>query len=187
MFSRLYAPGSRMLELARDLFFRLVQRLPSLRDYVLQMKFKPMPRYADGLVLPATDTLAPGIVGRMFMQPLVETPDRAIVKLDEALGPWFAVIGIGTDPAAAMSPASRQFWDRLGARLVMVRSSRSAVAEVGKCTAVVEDVMGAFRDWHRARPRVRFVILRPDRYVAAVADRATLDAVTGELKALLGA
>ncbi|MBV5271631.1 MAG: 3-(3-hydroxyphenyl)propionate hydroxylase, partial [Afipia sp.] len=93
MFGRLYAPGSWALETARDLFFRLVQRLPQLRDYVLQMKFKPMPRYTEGLVIPTRDGTKDGVVGRMFMQPLVETADRRQVRLDDTIGPWFAVIG----------------------------------------------------------------------------------------------
>jgi len=187
MFGRLYAPGSRPLELVRDLFFRLVQRLPQLRDYVLQMKFKPMPRYTDGLVLPDGETAKDGIVGRMFMQPLIETQDRRHVRLDDALGPSFAVIAIGVDPMPAMSEASRVFWRSIGARFVEVRPSRSAPAPASAGVTVVEDLMGAFRDWRRARPEIRFVILRPDRYVAAVAGQHNLDQVTEKLRSLLEA
>jgi len=176
MFGRLYAPGSRILEVARDLFFRLVQHLPQLRDYVLQMKFKPMPRYTEGLVLDPGSGAGEAVVGRMFMQPLVETSDRRQVRLDDAIGPWFAVIGIGRDPAAAMSEPAQAFWRALGAALVEVRPSR---AEHGPSESVViEDLMGAFRDWRRLRPSIRFVILRPDRYVAAVGGDDDLDAVT---------
>lgn len=185
MFGKLYSPGSRALEIARDLFFRVVQRLPRLRDYVLQMKFKPIPRYTEGLVLPATDSTREGIVGRMFMQPLVETADRQQVKLDDALGPWFTVIGIGADPSTAMSADSRKFWADLGANLVQVRPSRSEEAAASDGVIVIEDVMGAFRDWRRARPTIRFIVLRPDRYVAAVAGDNELDSVSEQLRSLL--
>lgn len=186
MFGRLYAPGSWWLETVRDLFFRLVQRLPQLRDYVLQMKFKPMPRYGEGLVLPGSEGGGQdGVVGRMFMQPLVETADGRQVRLDETLGPWFAVIGLGRDPAAAMSAEARAFWASLGARLVEVRPSRAEPGPAGEGVTVVEDLMGAFRDWRRARPGVRFVVLRPDRYIAAVAGENGLDEVSLELQALL--
>lgn len=176
MFGRLYAPGSWLLETARDLFFRFAQRLPQLRDYVLQMKFKPMPHYSEGLVLPAHDAAGGDVVGRMFMQPQIETADGKHMRLDDAIGPWFAVLGIGRDPAAAMSDESRAFWQALGATLIEVRPSRSA-APPGQ-SVVIEDLLGAFRDWKRARPAVRFVILRPDRYVAAVSREGELDAVT---------
>ncbi|MBX9897576.1 MAG: bifunctional 3-(3-hydroxy-phenyl)propionate/3-hydroxycinnamic acid hydroxylase [Qipengyuania sp.] len=185
MFGRLYSPGSRALEVARDLFFRIVQRMPRLRDYVLQMKFKPIPRYTEGLVLPATDPTKEGIVGRMFMQPLVETADHRSVKLDDALGPWFTVIGIGADPSAAMSADSRKFWADIGANLVLVRPSRSEAAAVSDGVIVIEDLMGAFRDWRRARPAIRFIVLRPDRYVAAVAGDNELDSVSEQLRSLL--
>lgn len=184
MFGRLYAPGSWWLETARDLFFRLVQRLPQLRDYVLQMKFKPMPRYTEGLVLRAGKG-KDEVVGRMFMQPLVETADRRQMRLDDAIGAWFAVIGIGSDPAAAMADEMRAFWERLGATLIEVRPSRSEQTPSG--SVVVEDLMGAFRDWRRARPETRFVILRPDRYVAAVASEGELDAVTHKFRQLVQA
>lgn len=176
MFGRLYAPGSRLLEIVRDLFFRLVQHLPQLRDYVLQMKFKPMPRYTEGLVLDPGSSAGEAIVGRMFMQPLVETRDCRQVRLDDAIGPWFAVIGIGRDPAAAMSESARAFWRTLGATLVEVRPSRAEHRPSE--SVVIEDLMGAFRDWRRIRSSIRFVILRPDRYVAAVAYDDDLDAVT---------
>jgi 3-(3-hydroxy-phenyl)propionate hydroxylase len=175
------------LELARDLFFRMVRHMPSLRDYVLQMKFKPMPRYAEGVVLPGTDTAAQDVVGRMFMQPLVETAEGRQVKLDETLGPWFAVIGIGADPTAALSAASRAFWRDLGARIVLVRPSRAGVMAGGAVGDVtpIEDLMGAFRDWRRARPAIRYIILRPDRYVAAVAGDDDLNDVTDRFRTLL--
>ncbi len=185
MFGRLYAPGSRAMEFARDTFFRLVQRLPGLRAYVLQMKFKPMPYYTDGLVLSKSDGAAGRVVGRMFMQPLVETSDHRQVKLDDALGAWFAVIGIGHNPAAAMSEATRAFWTSLGAALVEVRPSRSDPRPAAAGVTVIEDLMGAFRDWRRAHPTIRFVILRPDRYVAAVAPDGSLDTITDEFRRLL--
>lgn len=184
IFGRLYAPGFWWLEKVRDLFFRLVQRLPQLRDYVLQMKFKPMPRYTEGLVLRAGEG-KDDVVGRMFMQPLIETADRRQTRLDDAIGPWFAVIGIGRDPAAAMADETRAFWETLEATLVEVRPSRSE--PTSSRSIVVEDLMGAFRDWRRARPETRFVILRPDRYVAAIASEGELDAVTQEFRQLVQA
>lgn len=185
MFGRLYAPGSRLMEFARDTFFRIVQRLPSLRDYVLQMKFKPMPCYTSGLVLANHPLSTTGGVGRMFMQPLVETADGRQVKLDDAIGPWFAVIGIGKDPSSAMSPETRAFWDSIGAKLVEVRPSRAEPAPASPGVETIEDVLGTFRDWRRARPGLRFVILRPDRYVAAVAGDDDLDRITADFRKLM--
>ncbi len=187
MFGRLYAPGSKVAEFARDTLFRLIQGLPNLRDYILQMRFKPMPRYTEGLVLHNAPVRKDSPVGRMFMQPMVETHDRRKLKLDDAIGPWFAVIGLNLDPAALMSPTDRAFWTGLGASLVCVRRSRSAPIPAAADTIVLDDLMGSFRDWQRQNPNDEIVILRPDRYVAATGRAAELDKITTQLRALMGA
>jgi len=183
MFGKLYAPGNRLAEFARDTLFRVIQGLPGLRDYILQMKFKPMPRYTEGLVLQRGPIAKDSPVGRMFAQPTVETADGRKVKLDDAIGPWFAVLGINRDPVESLSTEERAFWqDELGASLVFIRPSRSAPLAEPSGSVVIEDLMGSFRDWRRRNPGIDFVILRPDRYVAAVCSAADLDRVSAELR-----
>ncbi len=46
----MYRPHNAVTERFRDLVFRAVQAVPGGRDYVLQMKYKPMPRYVHGVV-----------------------------------------------------------------------------------------------------------------------------------------
>ena len=53
-------------------------------------------------------------------------------------------------------------------------------------SAVVEDVDGAFRDWLLKRPADNVIVLRPDRYVAAVCSLGGLERVTGRLRQILG-
>jgi 3-(3-hydroxy-phenyl)propionate hydroxylase len=50
---------------------------------------------------------------------------------------------------------------------------------------VVEDVDGAFRDWLLTRPGDEIIVLRPDRYVAALTDRAGFEATTAALRAVI--
>ena len=52
-------------------------------------------------------------------------------------------------------------------------------------TLVLDDVDGAFRDWLSAGPSQELIVLRPDRYVAAVCSRDGLGGVTRALRALL--
>ncbi len=194
-----YRPRNRLTEMFRDAFFDAIQRLPSVRDYFLQLRFKPMPRYTEGLVIhaavPAVDRsradAAPpksSPVGRMFMQPRVETADRRKLKLDDAIGPWFALIGINIDPAAYLDAEGRLFWQHLGARIVQVNKSRRGRAGLPSAdaqTLVLDDVDGAFRDWLMASPSEECIVLRPDRYVAAVCSRNELGAVTASMRSLL--
>ncbi len=186
---RFYRPRNRLTEMARDAFFDAIQRLPNVRDYVLQLRFKPMPRYTEGIVAhdgPTIDAGSP--VGRMFMQPRVETVERKAMKLDDALGPWFAVIGINVDPATCLDDATRAFWKQLGATLVQVVKSRRGTRGLAPSlpgTVVLDDVDGAFRDWLSSNPSREVIVLRPDRYVAAACQRDRLIEITRSLAARL--
>ncbi|WP_328591848.1 FAD-dependent monooxygenase [Candidatus Frankia alpina] len=204
----MYEPRNRFTERVRDAFFVGVQRIPGARDYILQMKYKPLPRYTEGAVLApaAPDKGSP--VGRMFGQPSVETADRLRMKLDDVIGPSFAVLGIGRDPAAALSAEGLAFWQALGALTIRVDPARtarrgapaedsaaaatpaagaaSALTDPRTGSLLVRDIDGAFRDLRLGRPADEIIILRPDRYVLAVCPAAELEATTRRLRALLG-
>jgi 3-(3-hydroxy-phenyl)propionate hydroxylase len=150
------------------------------------MKYKPMPRYVDGVVVPYAGPHADSAVGRMFIQPWVETMDGRRVRLDDELGRSFALIGIHVDPASALGASQAAWWQDIGARFVHVLAPRSGPhPEPAAGLTRVEDVDGAFRDWLLRRPGDCVLVLRPDRYVAAVCGRDGLDQVTTRLRALL--
>jgi 3-(3-hydroxy-phenyl)propionate hydroxylase len=135
---------------------------------------------------------ASSLVGRAFPQPSVETADRARVKLDDAVGGSFAVLGLTGDPLTVLSPESQKYWAELGAQFIRVSPSRTGLrtptdgaAEVSGAATVVYDIDGAFRDHLLERPGDEVVILRPDRYVAATCRTADLERVTRELRALI--
>ena len=190
LFGRIYAPRSRAMELARDVVFRLLRNLPAAHDWILQMRFKPMPRYVEGLVAPGPDDDGRhGLVGRLVPQPMVETAERQRLRLDDAIGDWFAILGLGHDPATLLAPGERAFWQGIGARLVMILPSRSPAARraADPATTVLEDVDGAFVEWRLRRPQDGFLVLRPDRYVAAAGAAAGLNAASAALRRQIGA
>lgn len=170
----------------RDRFMLAVRNLPSVRDYVLQMKFKPMPRYSRGVVLGAATPRLDERVGRMFVQPPVERADGAAVKLDEALGPGFALLAWQHDPGPALSAATRAELGRLGCRVLAAARSRGVQAMAMKASPspgveVLEDAENALHLWFAACG-ADWVLLRPDRYVAALGTRASM---AGELETFL--
>lgn len=183
-----YRPRNRFTEMLRDAFFDIVQSLPNVRDYILQLRFKPMPRYTEGLVHHPSAPGKASVVGRMFVQSFVETRDRQRLRLDDAIGNGFAVLGVNVDPGLHMSESDRAFWAKLGARIVQVNKSRSGgrhAPPTGEGTLLLDDVDGKFRDWSMDRPRERFIVLRPDRYVGAVCDLNGLADVTAAFRRLL--
>jgi 3-(3-hydroxy-phenyl)propionate hydroxylase len=187
---QMYRPRNIVTERLRDVGFRVAHKLPGGKEYILQMKYKPMPRYTNGVVAGVDESRKTDPVGRMFMQPEVETPNGRM-KFDDAVGDWFAVVGVGFDPYASLSEPDRQWWASIGARFVHVRPARSIPGPVVSATpghdvTEVEDVDGAFRDWKLARPHEEIIVLRPDRYVAATCNRTSFAATTASLRATLG-
>ncbi len=176
-----YKPHSRFTEFCRDQFFRLIRGLPGAKAYILQLKFKPMSRYEKGVVLPLSGKASrksrkENPVGRLFLQPSVED-DRGIRKLDDAIGPRFALIGIEQDPDEILDTDVRTALGEVDCQTVFIRPSKSIRHRPGKKSSslVAEDVHGKFRDWRLKHPEWRFLLLRPDRYVAAVTDAANLN------------
>jgi 3-(3-hydroxy-phenyl)propionate hydroxylase len=195
---QMYSPRSSMTERVRDVVFRGVQRVPGAKEYILQMKYKPMPKYVEGIVVPYRGTSPDAVVGRMFMQPDVENTAGERLRLDDCLGTDFAVIGVHTDASSALSAESEAWWRARSARFVSVLAQRGGPgpepgerrkrpsAVTGSPDIVVEDVDGAFRDWLLRRPGDEVIVVRPDRYVAAICTRSDFDRVTSVLRDLLG-
>lgn len=181
-FGAMLMPTSRTKAWLRDTFFSLIRLWPGVRDYVLQMRFKPMPTYQDGVVVPVGGSKA---VGRMIIQPDVEDAAGMRCKFDDVLGPWFAVVGWQVDPQAGLDVHDRKFWSDLGARFVQVRRSRCddmPSADAGNETACVQDIDNALADWFTANPG-SVVVVRPDRYIAAQFEPAQLTDVTRRFRA----
>lgn len=176
-FGAVLMPTNRVAAWLRDSFFSLARFAPALRNYVLQMRFKPMPSYTNGVVLPGT--LGTSVAtGRMIVQPDVETADGVRRKLDDILGPWFAIIGWRCDPLAHLSADDRSYWHALGVKFVQVSRSRSGVSREDRVDSAygsecVEDVDNVLAEWFHQHPGP-IVLVRPDRYVAAQTDVAGL-------------
>ncbi|CAM2190927.1 bifunctional 3-(3-hydroxy-phenyl)propionate/3-hydroxycinnamic acid hydroxylase [Burkholderia cepacia] len=182
-FGAMLMPTNRLVAFVRDRVLGLVRFAPGLKDYILQMRFKPMPSYTRGIVLPGGSDA----VGRMIVQPDVETADGVRRKLDDVLGPWFSIVGWQCDPQACLSDDDRAYWTSLGAAFVQVSRSRSGTSRARRVTSVhgsacVEDVDNALAAWfdRHAGP---LVVVRPDRYVAAQTDAVGMARATAAFQA----
>ncbi len=72
LFGAVLSQRNRFVAWLRDRFFLSIRNIPKVRDYVLQMKFKPMPRFTEGIVRNSGVAERDELVGRMFIQPQVE-------------------------------------------------------------------------------------------------------------------
>ena len=162
------APTSRTVAAARDLAFRAVNLSPALRDYVTDFRFKPMPRYTEGAIVPPRDPDAPSPIGVMLPQPRVALRSGDSVRLDDVIGAGWAVVAWGTDPYTMFSEESLAALRGIGATFIGVRPM-SQLAWTGQDrdeVTLVGDSSGALKTWFDSHD-MPVVLVRPDRFVAA--------------------
>ncbi|MCU1476755.1 MAG: putative 3-(3-hydroxyphenyl)propionate hydroxylase [Subtercola sp.] len=186
---KLYHPRNRVTEKLGNTLFRVAQKVPGGREYILQMKYKPVPRYTEGFVEIAGTPAKSSPVGRALPQPLVQLLDGSRVRFDDVLGQRIGVIALTGDVSEALS---LQMKERLQQHDVVVvqghvtpayrREGQSDPREHPSPAVIdVYDLEGGLRDLLLARPNDEVVIVRPDRYVAAVSTLADLDAALDRL------
>lgn len=182
----MYKPYNRVTETIRTWFFKSIKKLPGAREYILQLKFKPMSRYTEGIVIHEGKPAKNSPVGRLFLQPTVEQEGRAR-KLDDVIGPAFAIIGINQDPYGRLDATTRDALRSHGVHLVFVSPSKSIrhLPAANSTSLCIQDLSGKFRDWLLANPEWQFVVLRPDRYVAAVCSAEELPRIADRFIQLL--
>lgn len=182
------APPKRWQGLLRDGISWLLNYLPPAKRYFLEMRFKPMPQYRKGVLVPPETALKRLPVGRLFIQPKVLTEDGREVLLDEVIGANFAIIAWGTDPTWGLSAEQVAFWRNLGTRFIQVLPAvqMKGEREVDEAVIRIGDCSNRLKTWFGNYP-ASVVILRPDRFVAALAVPQTLGKVCSALRQALSA
>ncbi|OBG29041.1 3-(3-hydroxyphenyl)propionate hydroxylase [Mycobacterium alsense] len=171
MVGRVISPTDRRIATARDLIVRSASIVPSLKRYVLEMRFKPMPRYEQGAVVHSVDPQksrnADSPVGTLFIQPRVDTRTERNVLLDDVLGDWFAVLCWNNNPRKILGEEAFASWKAVGARFVALRPLTQLhwPGHDDPDVVVVGDRDGAVKAWFDTRPE-SVLFLRPDRCVA---------------------
>jgi 3-(3-hydroxy-phenyl)propionate hydroxylase len=168
---RVFSPTSKILAALRDVVFSILNRVPPVRDYVVQMRFKPMPKYTEGVVVPVRQAGRAGAsVGRLFIQPRVMLKDGSVVRLDDTIGYRFAIVAWAADPRIYMNKEAQAVWSQLDGATLVVRSPTELKADINDVepgSILVGDTNDALKEWF-VNEDVSVAILRPDRVVAAV-------------------
>lgn len=167
MVGRVISPTNRRVATARDLLVRSASIVPTLKRYVLEMRFKPMPRYEHGAVVHSAPHGAQSPVGTLFIQPRVDTRTQQDVLLDDVLGPWFAVLCWNNNPRKILGDAAFAKWKALGARFVALRPQTQLhwPGHDDPDVVIVGDRTGGLKSWFDVHSE-SVVFLRPDRCIA---------------------
>jgi len=190
---RILSPTNKVVASARDKIAAALNLVPAAKRWIAEGRYKPKPRFHVGALVQAVGPAAAGHpVGQMFPQPRVDTRTAQDVLLDDVLGNWFSVLVWGNDPRHVFDRNSLNTLTRLGVKLISVRPSTQLhwdaaptgdPREAAEVT-VIGDATGRLKSWFDTHP-VGFVIVRPDRYVAAAALAQHAASVTTSLAAAL--
>lgn len=177
MVGKVFNPPYRWLGTLRDGVTLVLNAFPAVKRYFLEMRFKPMPRFDRGAIVPSPVERKNSPVGRLFIQPQVRRGDGSVCRFDDVVGPNFAVVSWATNPACYLDAAERARWEKLGAVFISVKPDIQLGARpdpalgfsAGDLAGVVEvgDLQGRFKEWFGRHPE-SVVFLRPDRVVAAM-------------------
>lgn len=181
MAGHVLAPPKKWQGFVRDGIAYALNYIKPIKQYLLEMRFKPMPQYHDGVLI--QNKLKNSPVGKMFIQPKVELLSREQVLLDEIIGNDFAILAWGVDPQWGLSETSLQQWKKLGVKFIQVLPAVQLQNEKRKQydgVICVGDIGTDIRTWF-GRTNDSMVILRPDRFVAALAIPQSVDQISQAL------
>ena len=174
------APPKRWQGTLRDGVSWLLNYVPPVKRYFLEMRFKPLPQYTRCDLIVQREKGSP--TGKMLIQPQVLTDAGTTVLLDEVIGENFAIIAWGCDPTWGLTAAQITQWKNLGTRFIQVLPDVQlrAPSDAGDDVIRVGDSSGRLREWF-ARGNSSIALVRPDRFVAGVAIPQTVGQACDEL------
>lgn len=182
---RIMSPSSYLNGFLTQCAFLALNVWPPARDYVVQMKYKPKPRFSDGFMVADRKPARQTLVGRLFPQPRVDAGRGGPVLLDEVLGNRFALLVRSHDPGATFARLDHPLWQRLDiARVALLPPGTPRCETEGIAVAAETDgaVAAAFKGYED-----HALLLRPDHYVAAAIPLAAPDAAVRDIEALFAA
>ena len=161
---RIMMPRSRLQTALIQTGFRLTRFAPPLQAYFAQMKYKPKPFYRRGFLDPAAeDPATRKLVGRMLPQPLVETASGARVLLDDLLGDTFRLVAFGPAAQQLLADVATLDYQPLAILPSIYNPDPTLPVEA------VRDIHATMNPFIPPT-RTVFLLLRPDRYIAAASN-----------------
>lgn len=164
---RVISPTNARVASLRDGVIRAASVVPTLKRYILEMRFKPMPRYEQGAIAHVGPRSKTSPTGTLFIQPRVDTRDAQNLLLDDVIGSGFTVLSWNNDHRKLLGELAFARWKALGARFVAVRPLTQLhwTGQDDPDVVIVGDRTGALKSWFDAHAE-SVLFLRPDRCIA---------------------
>ncbi|MET4579979.1 bifunctional 3-(3-hydroxy-phenyl)propionate/3-hydroxycinnamic acid hydroxylase [Ottowia thiooxydans] len=172
---RIFVPGNALLRTLRNVAAPWISRIPSLRNYIAEMRFKPMPFFRSGAIVHAASPDPKGLVGKMMPQPWISDASGQSLRLDDAIGLRFALVSWSVNVDRWLGLRARRILKTLDTLSIVVRPPCQLIdREPPQDGIVVTDRDDELRRWFDIAAG-SVVVLRPDRIVAAVCMPCDLD------------
>lgn len=162
--------------------FRVLSLVPPARTYFAEMKYKPKPRFAAGFLAAGKKDDGARLVGRLLPQPEVRAADRTAL-LDEFLGDHFALVSFPQTPPDLFKGLPAALWPPLQLKRVAIRGAGEGSPTPDGVVKVCDfsgDFSRAVKDYSPG-----FVLIRPDRYVAAFLPAGNLEGSMREVDEMI--
>lgn len=148
----------------RDAVLARLADFPEFHEYLLSMRFKPRPRYEQGLFASIDEPALPGsLVGAMIPNPRLQRAGGESCLLDDVLGDGFALLAQDDDGEAWIRHEGLKLFARFEpASFRLDWAENNAASGESPRAMVQERQVGAPLLAHRDQ----VLLIRPDRYVA---------------------
>lgn len=179
--------GDEQLALTQSLMSAL-SRFPEAHDWIFQMKFKPRPRYDQGLFIDLDkQAFEASLVGEMMPQPMVQDEHGGHVLLDTVIGNGYCLLAQDDAGEHCIASLHSGLWAALAPSRVRLLQPAAVHSDVLIDSALPRYMLQA--DDASARPlrthRDQILLVRPDRYIAGAFFPADVYAFTAALFDLL--
>ncbi|MCM2474563.1 bifunctional 3-(3-hydroxy-phenyl)propionate/3-hydroxycinnamic acid hydroxylase [Rhizobium sp. CG5] len=146
--------------------FRLLGLYGPARDYFAQMKYKPKPKFAAGLIRPVINGPGAAAIGRMIPQPIVATLDRQQILFDTCLPDRPVVLVFAEMPDQWVDDDMLERLRALGSEVIGL--TPEWMNPVAAAFPIVRDQSRFFSEKPFRECLGHALLLRRDRYVAAI-------------------
>lgn len=181
-------PLSKTAAFCTRIFFKSLAIYPPAQSYITQMKYKPKPRFSDGFFVPDGHKLRNTIVGRMFIQPMVESNKTPTQKklLDNYLSDGFTLLSYAREPNILLKKINGKFVEVLKVESVCITPKSVLLSTDVNLHSHLRDINGDIEKILKSYGEC-VLLLRPDRYVAAVFTPVSVERVNREVDTLVEA
>ena len=161
---RIMMPTSRIQGAIVRSVFRTLSLYPPARDYFVQMKYKPKPRFENGLIEPDEKSNKLSVVGQMIPQPIVEDYTRKQALLDAYLPDSPVMMIYSEQPEISISKADKEAAEKLGISVIGITPEWINPKQAS--FPIVRDCSRFFALQPYSGYLNHVLLLRRDRYVA---------------------